>query len=60
MYEQIRDQLNSMEFESEEDREGQDRENSYLRRLYRILLMPVGDFQQHDKNQNIREKDSDE
>ena len=49
-----------MEFKSEEDREGQDRENSYLRRLYRILLMPVGDLQQHDKNQNIREKDSDE
>ena len=60
VYEQIKDQLNSMEFESEEDREGQDRENSYLRRLYRILLMPVGDLQRHDKNINISEKDSDE
>ena len=49
-----------MRFKSEEDREGQDRENSYLRRLYRILLMPVGDLQQRKNDQKNNEIDSNE
>ena len=46
MYEQIKDQLESMEFKTKDEQDGKDREDSYLRRLYRILSLPVGDLQE--------------
>ena len=46
MYEQIKDQLESMKFKTKEQQDGKYREDSYLRRLYRILLLPVGDLQE--------------
>lgn len=44
MYEQILAQMKDEKFEDEEDFDGQDVENSYLRRLYRILSLPTGDW----------------
>ena len=51
VYEQIMDQLKATEFEGEEDdQEDQDHENEYLRRLYRVLKLPTGDFKRYDSN----------
>ena len=44
VYEQILAQMKDEKFEDEEDFDGQDVENSYLRRLYRILSLPTGDW----------------
>lgn len=44
MYEQILKQLQDTEFENEVDANGNDAENSYLRRLYRVLNVPTGDW----------------
>ena len=44
MYEQILAQLEEMEFEPEEDVNGLEVENGYLRRLYRALNVPTGDL----------------
>jgi len=44
VYEQIITQLQEMEFPEEEDFNGIDVENGYLRRLYRTLYLPTGDF----------------
>lgn len=44
VYEQVLNQLREMEFEMEEDFNGTDIENSYLRRLYRVLYLPTSDF----------------
>ena len=52
MYEQILAQLQDLEFPDEEDFDGQDVENSYLRRLYRILNLPTGDWVSRDDVMN--------
>lgn len=44
VYEKILSQLEEMEFPGEEDAEGNDIENGFLRRLYRILYLPTSDF----------------
>ena len=44
MYEKIFTQLQEMSFPEEEDPDGNDIENGYLRRLYRILYLPTSDF----------------
>ena len=44
VYEQILAQLEEMEFEPEEDVNGLEVENGYLRRLYRALNVPTGDL----------------
>lgn len=44
VYDQIVSQINHQEFEEEEDFDGQDVENNYQRRLYRILSLPTGDW----------------
>jgi hypothetical protein len=44
VYEQIITQLQEMEFPEEEDFNGTDVENGYLRRLYRTLYLPTGDL----------------
>ena len=46
VYEQILSQLKDQEFENEQDGNGDDAENSFLRRLYRVLNMPVDDWRQ--------------
>ena len=57
MYEQIKDQLESMIFKNKEQQDGKYREESYLRRLYRILLLPVGDLQEMKNSEKfVKEK----
>lgn len=48
VYEQILLQLQEEEFPLEEDFDGQDCENSKLRRLYRVLNLPTGDLLHSD------------
>ena len=57
MYEQIKDQLELMKFKTKEQQDGKYREESYLRRLYRILLLPVGDLQEIKNSEKfVKEK----
>ena len=44
VYEQILAQLQEMEFEPQEDVNGLEVENGYLRRLYRTLNVPTADL----------------
>ena len=40
-----------MDFQAEEDIQGQDTENTYLRRLYRVLSLPTGDLRHFKSNE---------
>ena len=41
--------MTEAKYEDEEDFDGQDVESSYLRRMYRILNMPTGDWASRSK-----------
>ena len=45
-----------MEFEDDEDINGEDKESSFVRRLYRILNMPTGDLANFKDKDNITGK----
>lgn len=45
-----------MEFEEEDDINGEDKESSMVRRLYRILNMPTGDLANFKDKENIAGK----
>lgn len=58
VFEQILSQLQEEEFEDEDDSNGQDTENSRLRRLYRILNLPTMDLTHYKKKaKKITDKD---
>ena len=48
--------MKATEFNNEEDEDGQEREHNYLRRLYRILHLPTGDFLRYDHKPEIAAK----
>ena len=49
VFEQILSQLQEEEFEDEDDSNGQDTENSRIRRLYRVLNLPTMDLTHYKK-----------
>ena len=53
VYELIRDQTKAIK-EADEDQDGQEDNSNYMRRLYRILNLPVGDIKSIKKRKEGR------
>ena len=60
VYEQIHSQLTDQEFEPEENFQGAEIENSFLRRLLQVLRLPATDLNREGKKGNTDEEDLEE